>query len=419
MGFFLLCGATAASAAPQPLEMERMKAHFNNLYDKSAVHYSFTQPSGSRIDCVEITAQPALSLVKNKKIATPPPIQLQLDQASASQIQELSGTEVLLEAGVINDDGKEMFCPEGTVPIRHTTTADLARFESLDEMMRKYPGDAGLRSADMHGHLFETKNVSIPPRIGPTSLHQYAHAAQYNLANHGANVTINVWSPYVQVSSEFSLGQLWVVNGSGTGLQTLEAGVQKYTDKYHDSNPHLFIYSTSNGYGNQGCYNLDCSRFVQTNNTIVIGGKLSPISTNGGTQYQAQMAYYLYSGNWWLQFQGVWVGYYPGRLFNTAGLANGAKVIDFGGEIIDNRGKHSYHTFTDMGSGQFPSTWYSHAAYMRNIYYWNSLNNAYWATGISPSRTDAYCYDIARYNNDINWHTYLFYGGPGYNSNCQ
>ena len=41
-----------------------------------------------------------------------------------------------------------------------TTTSNMANFKLLAEMMRKYPGDAGLRSADMHGHLFETKTVS-------------------------------------------------------------------------------------------------------------------------------------------------------------------------------------------------------------------------------------------------------------------
>jgi hypothetical protein len=304
------------------------------------------------------------------------------------------------------------------VPVQRPTAASLARFKSLEEMMRKYPGDAGLRPDDLRGHLFEDQGVS-DPRFGPTALHQYAHAAQYGLANHGANVTINVWSPYVQMNSEFSLGQLWVVKGSGSGLQTLEGGVQKYVNLYGNSTPHLFIYSTSNGYGNQGCYNLQCGRFVQVNNSVTIGGSLSPISTNGGTQYQVQMAYYLWQGNWWFQFQGIWVGYYPGTLFNAAGLANGANVIDFGGEIIDDRSQHSYHTLTDMGSGQSPSAWYLHAAYMRNISYWDPSGNAYWATGIYPDRTDASCYDVARYNNDANWHTYIFYGGPGYNVNCQ
>jgi hypothetical protein len=416
--FVSVCAAAAAAAPPSSLELQQLQAHVDGLYDRSAVRHSFTQPSGAVIDCVELAAQPGLRNAKDHRIATPPPTGLQLHQQMAPGLHELSGTEVLLERGVRNGAGVEMYCPEGTVPVRQITAADLARVRSVEELQRKHPGDPAEGLRGQQGHLFSGSQIQVPG-FGPNSLHQYAHAAWYGLANHGANVTINVWSPYVQSNSEFSLGQLWVVNGSGSGLQTLEGGVQKYQGLYGDSNPHLFIYSTSNGYGNQGCYNLQCGRFVQVNNSVAIGGGISPISADGATQYEVQMAYYLWQGNWWFQFQGTWVGYYPGSLFNAAGLASGSSVIDFGGEIIDDRSQHSYHTFTQMGSGQSPSAWYQHAGYMRNIYYWDPSGNAYWATGLSPYRDDAYCYDIAKYDNDPNWHTYFFYGGPGYNVNCQ
>ncbi len=426
LGLFAFSWVTSAfSAQAKDDQFLRMQEHFEKLYDRASVRHSFKQPSGAEIECVELKDQPALKHAASKGIATPPPHMAQLDEATAPKLSQLSGTEVVLEAGVHNDLGEEMYCQEGTIPVLRTPVATMEKFRSLDDMMRKHSSDAHavLREGDQHGHLFESHSTKNPA-FGPTSLHQYAHAAQYSLPNRGANVTINVWNPYTQANSEFSLGQLWVVKGSGSDLQTLEAGVQKYVNLYNNYNPNLFIYSTSNGYGaggapNQGCYNLQCGRFVQVNNTIVIGGSLSPISTSGGTQYEIQMAYYLWQGNWWFQFQGIWVGYYPGYLFNAAGLANGANVIDFGGEIIDDRSKHSYHTFTDMGSGQYPGAWFGQAAYMRNIYYWDSSNNAYWATGIQAYRDNAYCYDIVRYNNDANWHTYIFYGGPGYNTNCQ
>jgi hypothetical protein len=407
---------SGVAAPPSVAEKAQLRAYVDNLYDRQAVRHRFTQPSGAEVDCVDILAQPGLRHGAEKHLATPPPQLRQLDDATAPGLADLAGTEAVLNAGTKNAAGEELACPDGTIPLQRLPQQALDRMQSVDALLRKYPGDAHRRA---QGHIFEDTDETALRAYGPTSLHQYAHAAQYNLANRGANVTINVWNPYVQVGSEFSLGQLWVVKGSGTGLQTLEAGVQKYVNLYGNYNPHLFIYSTSNGYGNQGCYNLQCGRFIQVNSSVVIGGNLSPVSTSGGTQYEVQMAYYLWQGNWWFQFQGIWVGYYPGSLFNAAGLANGASVIDFGGEIIDDRSKHSYHTFTDMGSGRYPSAWYGKAAYMRNIYYWDAYNNAYWATGIIASRTNAYCYDIAVYHNDVNWHTYFFYGGPGYNVNCQ
>lgn len=418
-----------AFAVPTMEEHERMHNHFNKLYDPAHVRHSFTQTSGAEVDCVEIKEQPGLKKASAKNIALPPPEAAHPKESNKESntavLTEIPGTEVLLKAGTYNASGEEMYCQEGTIPILRTPDVVFKNFHSLENMMRKHPNDAHavLRSDGHNGHLFGSKKVK-DPAFGPTSLHQYAHAAQYNIPNHGANVTINIWNPYTQVNGEFSLGQLWVVKGSGSGLQTLEAGAQKYVGLYNNSNPNLFIYSTSNGYGaggspNQGCYNLQCGRFIQVNNSIVIGGSISPVSSFGGPQYEVQMAYYLWQGNWWFQYQGVWVGYYPGYLFNAAGLANGANVIDFGGEIIDDRSKHSYHTLTDMGSGQYPGAWFGKAAYMRNIYYWNPSKNAYWATGILPYRDNSNCYDIVRYNNDPSWHTYIFYGGPGYNVNCQ
>eukprot|EP00850_Spirogloea_muscicola_P026526 SM008035S22601 [mRNA] locus=s8035:275:540:+ [translate_table: standard] len=39
-------------------------------------------------------------------------------------------------------------------------------------------------------------------------------------------------------------------------------------------------------YKTTGCYNLDCSGFIQTNNAVFIGGKISPVSSYAGAQYE-------------------------------------------------------------------------------------------------------------------------------------
>ena len=81
----------------------------------------------------------------------------------------------------------------------------LTRFETLDEYL---------------------SNKSAPPHLqtGPTSLHQYAHAAR-SVDNRGAETILNVWSPYTERSSEFSLSQMWVAGGSGNNLETVEAAL--------------------------------------------------------------------------------------------------------------------------------------------------------------------------------------------------
>jgi hypothetical protein len=304
------------------------------------------------------------------------------------------------------------------VPIAQVTHDDLSRFASLKDFFAKVPSHIGTPSLP--------KTTPQPPyHWGPSSQHQYAHAYRY-VTNWGASSNINVWNPYTELNSEFSLTQIWVVGGGGSGLQTLEVGVQKYRDLYGDYDPHLFIYSTRDAYNTTGCYNNTCGDFVQVSSSIYPGAKLSPVSTYNGTQYEIQAQWFkdMDGGAWWLQVQGQWVGYYPRGLYSTAGVANHAAEIDFGGEIIDNRNL-GMHTSTDMGSGQFPSAWFGKAAYQRLIRYnyaTTSNPNIVWytdATGLTPTRSDAACYDISYYTGDANWHTYFFFGGPGYDYyNC-
>jgi Neprosin len=66
----------------------------------------------------------------------------------------------------------------------------------------------------------------------------------------------------------------------------------------------LFIYFTPDNYGSGGCYNLSCSAFVQTTNTIVIGGPWSTYSSLCGAQYEVKLLWYKdgTTGNWWLRY---------------------------------------------------------------------------------------------------------------------
>lgn len=425
-------GAESSSAlrvrVESDLEFERMNAYVNNQYPQSSVRRSFRLPSGAPVDCVDIHAQPGLRRpgMEDHVIAHPPP-EPALPRGAIREQQSSDGLEAFLGAGIEDAEGIVMSCPDGTIPIRRVTLEDAMRFRSIDDMMRKYSLDLGGDAArdPSRGHLFlgspaASGSTYEPPGLpGPSSLHQYAHAGQYNLFNLGAHAIINIWNPNVQVPSEFSLGQIWVVGGSGGGLQTLEAGIQKYPNLYGDWIPHLFIYSTSDGYAQAGCYNLACGRFVQTNNTWVIGGGLSTSSTPGGTQYSIELEWFLSGGNWWFKVDGTWIGYYPGNLFNAAGVANGANSIDFGGEIIDDRTKHAGHTSTAMGSGAYPSAGDLQAAYQRSLWYHPNTSEAYWATGINAMRDNASCYDIAKFDNNPSWGTYIYYGGPGYNANCE
>ena len=400
-------------------ELARMQKYLDERLDRKSVQKSLINAKGRKVDCVDIQAQPAL---KNALLAghalemaprSAPPAATLLSE-KALPLEKMAEPLFEMKNGIATG-AVAAGCPQGTVPIPEVTSEDLHRFNTLDDFFAKSPQGSKHPEA-----------LAIPPyHNGPTSQHQYAHAYQY-VTNWGAQANINVWNMATELNSEFSLGQIWVVGGSGAGLQTLEVGTQKYRDLYGDYNPHLFIYSTRGGYApGTGCYNNTCGDFVQVSSSFYPGMGLSPVSVYNGTQYEANMHWFkdMDGGSWWLNFQGQWIGYYPRGLYSA--VINRAAIIDFGGEIIDNRNLN-LHTSTDMGSGSFPAAWYQKAAYMRLLRYNYATTtnpNTVWytaATGLTTSRSDPACYDIAYYNNDANWGSYFFYGGPGYDyNNCR
>ncbi|RZC54315.1 hypothetical protein C5167_013168, partial [Papaver somniferum] len=95
------------------------------------------------------------------------------------------------------------------------------------------------------------------------------------------------------------------------------------------------------------------------------------------------------SGNWWVILQGIPVGYYPSSIFTQ--LSKKATRIDFGGEIFNTRSK-GRHTITQMGSGHFPSEGgFGISSFFNHVQIDNEHANGYG----------------------------FYYGGPGYNDNCQ
>ena len=227
-------------------------------------------------------------------------------------------------------------------------------------------------------------------------------------------------NPYVELDSEASIMQLWVVGGTGGSLETIEAGWLKNPDGYTwgKDYPHLFLFASK---GNYSSYQWDNgSWFVQTDNSVNLGGKLTLSSTPGGNQYSTK--YYIYkdgassTGDWWFSYDGVWVGYFPYTEFTSSGLRYGAETFDMGGEIVNDE-PSGRHTKTDMGSGYQPTSGFGYAAYMR-IIRWVDTNN-YWVIpgSLAYSRDDPDCYNVApHYNGGASWETYIYLGGEGYNS---
>lgn len=305
---------------------------------------------------------------------------------------------VFLDRTTMDPYGNPRGCLPGSVPVNRITLDMIAIFPTLKDYLNRRP------LPQVYGHEYAKGKLSSS-----------------NVSNAGGEAYINLWNPYVELNSEASIMQLWVVGGSGSSLETIEAGWIKNPDGYTwgKSYPHLFLFASK---GNYSSYQWDNgSWFVQTNNSVNLGGKLTLSSTAGGSQYSSK--FFIFkdgaspTGNWWLFYDGVWVGYYPYTEFSSSGLRNNATIFDFGGEIDDD--SSSRHTRTDMGSGYQPSSGFGYSAYIRAIR-WVNLSNYYVTpTSLVTSITDWQCYNATpHFNGGVGWEAYIYLGGEGYTANC-
>ncbi|XP_004516142.1 protein neprosin-like [Cicer arietinum] len=164
--------------------------------DESGKKMNHKSPGGDIIDCVRFYEQPAFDhpLLKGHKILDPP--------ESPINKYEKGNMSDIIQLWILSGES----CPEGTIPIRRTTEQDLLRAESIDTFGRKL-------------HNFRSDSNA-------NNGHEHAIGFVYGKL-YGATASINVWSPQVEIPDEFSLAQIWIVNGSyGEDLTTLEAGWQ-------------------------------------------------------------------------------------------------------------------------------------------------------------------------------------------------
>lgn len=391
-------------------EFQRITAYYRDLVTDGIAEHAFRTRDGGSIRCVSVATQ--RSFRESASAEAAPRLAPLVPPAGEPALSDSRVPEFGLD-GSLDEDGSARSCPLLTFPQLVPRLENLYRFATLDAIFAKHPGgDAPQPSSPRRMAAAESFE---PPATAPTG-HEYAHAYQY-VNNIGTYAAFNLWSPAVQRNDEFSLAQMWVSNGQygDDTLQTVEAGWQVFPSLYGDVKAHLFIYTTSRAYANgSGCYNLMCSRFVQTNSSIVIAGSFTTYSAVGGAQYELPLTVYRDpgTGDWWLRFGTTWVGYYPSSLFDGAGLLDHAQKVDVGGEIV-NDDVLGVHTTTDMGSGHFAEEGYKHAAYINNVTFWSTDGAAFYPTALNPNATTPDAYDLQISYSDPSWHTYVFFGGPG------
>jgi hypothetical protein len=376
-------GVKVESAA----EFEVMRNYLETYYTDINPTQSF-RVGEQIVDCVPISEQP--SLRHSASIAAPPPPDI--DEGPSPGVIEASPN-----ARGTTDDGRDVACVRGTIPMRRLTLEELVRFKTLRDFFRKEPGDS--------------------------AIHGYAHAYQ-NVDNWGGNAALNLWKTSVNQNQgeDTSIAQHWYVGGSGSQLQTAETGWINYPGMF-GSDPVLFIYWTADAYNSTGCYNLDCTAFVQVNSSWCLGCKFEHYSETQGKQYAIELGYYLYQGNWWLKVgwnpwrnhESEWLGYYPASIYNGGQMSQNAQVIDYGGEVAVNKDATSWPC---MGSCHFADDGYRSAAFVRRITYRGDTSNTHYIPSLTTAETNPACYTITEPAFKGNhWQTYFFFGGPG-NTSC-
>ncbi len=378
--------------------LEEIRDYLSSRYARREVVSRLRTPGGLELDWVPIESQ-----LRGAKLAQPPEEDRPIEPDKGDRRAELCRFE-LQERGV-------ELGPKGTVPLLRTPIDRITATVELNDWLAKGPKAMRIPAVDS----------PYPFELPGTDVHQHSYATE-SVTCYGTEGNINAWDPYTDWSDEFSLGQLWLIRGSGNGQQTLEVGQQEYRDLYGDWVPHLFLFYTTNHYtsqgDNKGGYNTDVDGWVQYANTIHPGALSSPLSQFGGTQYIMALKVQLWQGNWWVRVNGTWIGYYPASLYNTNGLRSQADRLDWGGEIVDSAA-HSGTTETDMGNGHWPYEGWQHCAYMNNLRYQSTTGGSMADYNGTAHAEAPACYGIeAHMLSGTSWGSYFWWGGSGKNSGC-
>jgi hypothetical protein len=162
-------------------------------------------------------------------------------------------------------------------------------------------------------------------------------AAQMDIANPGQ----------IPAGGDHSLAEIAVSDSSHQ--QIVEVGWNVDPDLYGDTDTHLFVYHWVNG--NSTCYNA-CGWVDYSGNTVDAG---SDISGDVGTLKTFSIQYDASSNDWWVRYNGGWLGYFPATLWSGATPSvtfTTTQQQQFFGEI---ESQSAAAPCDDMGKGVFPS----------------------------------------------------------------
>jgi hypothetical protein len=357
-------------------EVARAKAFIEARYAASDVRSSFKSKLGDTIDCIDFFAQPGVKALARRGspiTQLPPP---------AEKPRRVGAVDDVSFDGSIDEDGNVRACTDTTVPQVRVTVDTILAAGGLDSYLERLVKDP------------VALKVAPPDSAGPA----YAHAQSSYDGSTSAiptdRATLSVWTPAIPSSDtiDHSLEQTWTISPGAqykagapcapNCQQTVEVGWIVYRGLNGDGNPHLFVFSTADGY-QTGSYNGlgGGPSWVGTPNAAFAPGMTmtSSTSTPGSeltTQVNQCSLYGHCPGGWEILVRTAGqaalssVGYYPTNDYSGT-FRSSAAIFTAGGEVYDSRDltANGGDTFAlPMGNGNVASAGFGNAAYVHDLY---------------------------------------------------
>jgi hypothetical protein len=191
-----------------------------------------------------------------------------------------------------------------------------------------------------------------------------------------------------------SLGQIWALDYSNpAGFSDVETGWSESLGQFGNYSPHLFVYHFDQGVGMGYAPNggwVQYSSFIYPN---------MPLTHGDGYHWYGVANH---DNNWWISYDGNWVGYYPPSAFPRY-LPHYLTTVEAGGEVAT----QEYNTCSDMGN-KYPGTSPS-AAKFEEVYWTNSSGYPNYAT-LTPYNSDPNNYTTGNWYGGFQFR----YGGGGW-----